>query len=245
MLRTGLVVQHDGERFTVVEVSGSRILLQSRSGGVRQVDLGWPLSHPTTRIPEAAAEPLPGLGAQFSALSKEEQAALQEQYGHLLEVETGYRHGSGGVGARRRTAPAVRARCAEDGPLRGEGRRTRCECHDGAAPADEGQRPRRSGRTAACRSRPQPAGGGGSTLDRHVPQGARRVRRGEHSTAASDHRDRRGAPCRGVRAGHGEAAEEDRGEQEADGCLSPRAAAPVQDCLCTRHDSACFRWTRR
>ncbi|MET9080700.1 integrase [Streptomyces sp. NPDC004237] len=93
-LRTGLVVQHDGEQFTVVEISGSRILLRDRSGGLRQVDLGWLLSHPTTQIPETTVVPLPGLGAQFSALSEEEQAALRERYEHLLEVETGYRHGS-------------------------------------------------------------------------------------------------------------------------------------------------------
>jgi len=94
VLRTGLVVHHDGEQFTVVELAGTRVLLQARPGALRQVDLGWLLAHPTTRIPEASSRPEPGLAAGFGALSKEEDAALRERHEHLLEVETGYRLGS-------------------------------------------------------------------------------------------------------------------------------------------------------
>jgi transposase InsO family protein len=94
VLRTGLVLYHDGEQFTVVEIAGTRVLLQARPGMLRQVDLGWLLAHPTTRIPEASSEPEPGLAAEFGALSEEEDAALRERYEHLLEVETGYRLGS-------------------------------------------------------------------------------------------------------------------------------------------------------
>ncbi|SBU96840.1 Integrase core domain-containing protein [Streptomyces sp. Ncost-T6T-1] len=94
VLRTGLVLMHDGEQFTVVEIAGTRVLLRSRLGALRQVDLGWLLGHPSTSVPEASTEPGTGLGAEFGALSDEENAALRERFEHLQEVETGYRLGS-------------------------------------------------------------------------------------------------------------------------------------------------------
>ncbi|MFJ9889497.1 integrase [Streptomyces sp. NPDC091287] len=94
VLRTGMLINHDGESFKVLEIAGTRLLLESREGAARQVDLGWLLAHPTTSVPEVAGEPGPGLGAVFAGLGEAGNADLREKVEHLQEVVTGYRHGA-------------------------------------------------------------------------------------------------------------------------------------------------------
>jgi hypothetical protein len=49
-LRTGLRITLDGEVLTVVEMTGRRMLLRSGAGDLRQVDIGWVMSQPGTRV---------------------------------------------------------------------------------------------------------------------------------------------------------------------------------------------------
>ena len=61
-LRTGLPITLDGEVLTVVEIAGRRMLLRSGAGNLRQVDTGWLMSQPGTRVGGggAAGRPRPG-----------------------------------------------------------------------------------------------------------------------------------------------------------------------------------------
>lgn len=94
VLRLGLRLVHDGDVFTVVEIAGRRLLLRRQgTGEVRQVEVGWLLSHPTTRVADAApAGPAPGVG--LGSLDENRQRELAERVGHVQEVLTGYRLGS-------------------------------------------------------------------------------------------------------------------------------------------------------
>jgi hypothetical protein len=94
-LRIGTQLSHDGDRFEVVEIAGRRLLLrQVATGAVRQLDLAWLLAHPTTRIADAAAEPMLAVGAVFADLDEAGQAEVAARAGHVREVLTGYQRGS-------------------------------------------------------------------------------------------------------------------------------------------------------
>ncbi|MGH3678773.1 MAG: helix-turn-helix domain-containing protein [Natronosporangium sp.] len=95
VLRVGLRLVHDGDVFTVVEIAGRRLLLRNGSGQVRQVEVGWLLSHPTTRVAEAAEE-LAGTASSvvLGSLDTAAEEELADQVGHVREVVTGYRLGS-------------------------------------------------------------------------------------------------------------------------------------------------------
>ena len=93
-LRIGTRLDHDGAWFEVVEIAGRRLLVrQLGTGAVRQVDLAWLLAHPTTRIGEAAAEPVEAAAVVLAEIDEADRVALEERGGHVREVLTGYRHG--------------------------------------------------------------------------------------------------------------------------------------------------------
>jgi transposase InsO family protein len=94
VLRAGGWLVHDGERHQVVELCGRRVLLQSVTGALRQVDIAWLLAHPTTRIGDGGDSPGPSLAAAFGSLDAEQDAELTAKLGHVQEVLTGYQHGS-------------------------------------------------------------------------------------------------------------------------------------------------------
>lgn len=96
-LRTGLRITLDGEVLTVVEMTGRRMLLRSDAGDLRQVDIGWVMSQPGTRVAGGGAAGQAAAGAVLSALGADADAALAEQVRHVQEVLTGYRLGSAGL----------------------------------------------------------------------------------------------------------------------------------------------------
>ncbi|KAB1141159.1 transposase [Streptomyces luteolifulvus] len=97
-LRPGLPLSFDGERFTVVEVTGRRVLLQQASGekapAWRQVDVSMLLSHPSTQILTAVPVEEPAAAARLGGLSDEEDDELTVRVRHVQEVLTGYQLGS-------------------------------------------------------------------------------------------------------------------------------------------------------
>jgi len=112
VLRVGLRLRHDGTVFTVVELAGRRLLLRRDGDGeLRQVDIGWLLSHPSTAVAEAAAPTPIAAGAVLGTLGAAEQAALTEMVEHLQELTTGFRYGCVELAAegepRPRYAPGV------------------------------------------------------------------------------------------------------------------------------------------
>jgi len=94
VLRVGLRLNHDGGVFTVVELAGRRLLLRRcGTGELRQVDLGWLLSHPTTSVAHAGARSAPAVGVTLGVLDAAQDAELSARVGHVQEVLTGYRNG--------------------------------------------------------------------------------------------------------------------------------------------------------
>jgi transposase InsO family protein len=96
-LRTGLRITLDGEVLTVVEMTGRRMLLRSGAGDLRQVDIGWVMSQPGTRVDGGGAAGQAAVGAVLSALGADADTALAEQVRHVQEVLTGYQLGSSGL----------------------------------------------------------------------------------------------------------------------------------------------------
>jgi transposase InsO family protein len=96
-LRTGLRITLDGEVLTVVEMAGRRMLLRSGAGDLRQVDIGWVMSQPGTRVAGGGAAGQAAAGAVLSALGADADAALAGQVRHVQEVLTGYQLGSAGL----------------------------------------------------------------------------------------------------------------------------------------------------
>lgn len=98
VLRVGLRINHDGGVFTVVELAGRRLLLRRHGDGeLRQVEIGWLLSHPTTSVTDRDTdEPDAELaaGVLLGTLDAGEDADLAERVGHVQELLTGFRHGS-------------------------------------------------------------------------------------------------------------------------------------------------------
>jgi transposase InsO family protein len=107
ILARGARLRHDGETFEVVDFAGRRITLRSTGGRERQVEIGWLLGHPSTRVLGTGLGQLsPAVGPDFSALSEREQAALAERAAHVREVLTGYRSGSAELAAPNEPRPA-------------------------------------------------------------------------------------------------------------------------------------------
>lgn len=93
VLRIGLRINHDGGVFTVVEFTGRRLLLRRQgSGELRQVDVGWLLSHPSTSVADAVPGQ-PAAGVVLGTLGAAQAEELIRLVEHVLEVLTGYRHG--------------------------------------------------------------------------------------------------------------------------------------------------------
>jgi transposase InsO family protein len=94
-LRIGTQLDHDGDRFEVVEIAGRRLVLRHlATSGLRQVDLAWLLAHPTTRIADTAAQPVQAAAVVFAGVDDAGQAEVEARAGHVREVLTGYRRGS-------------------------------------------------------------------------------------------------------------------------------------------------------
>jgi transposase InsO family protein len=94
VLRVGLRVNHDGAVFTVVEFAGRRLLLRRHGDGeLRQVDIGWLLSHPSTSVVDASVGGEPAAGVVLGTLDAGRDGEVRERVAHLQEVLTGYRHG--------------------------------------------------------------------------------------------------------------------------------------------------------
>ncbi|WP_405576253.1 hypothetical protein [Streptomyces sp. NBC_01092] len=97
-LRPGLPLSFDGERFTVAEVAGRRVLLQRASDGRapvwRQVDVSVLLSHPSTQILMEVPAEEPAAAARLGWLSDEKDDELTVRVRHVQEVLTGYHLGS-------------------------------------------------------------------------------------------------------------------------------------------------------
>src|SRR5690349_20880671 len=93
VLRIGLPIQHDGDVFTVVEISGPRLLLRRHGDGqVRQVDVGWLMCHPTTSV-AAALDPPPAAGITLGTLDAPSANELSVRVAHVQELLTGYTQG--------------------------------------------------------------------------------------------------------------------------------------------------------
>jgi len=95
VLGIGSLVRHDGGVFAVVEMTGRRLLLR-RNGTqeLRQVDVGWLLSHPTTSLAGGDTPAESAAGITLATLGGAQDAGLSERVGHLQELLTGYRSGS-------------------------------------------------------------------------------------------------------------------------------------------------------
>ncbi len=91
-LAVGVRLAYDGQVWEVRELSVPGVLLASPTGAVRQVDVGFLLAHPSTRLAEAA-EAVEGVGAPLGGLSESERAELAARIGHVQEVRTGFRRG--------------------------------------------------------------------------------------------------------------------------------------------------------
>ncbi len=95
VLRVGGWLDHDGERFQLVELQGRRVLLRSVAGALRQVDTAWLLTHPTTHFGAADETPLQAsVAPAFMSLPSGQDAELTTRIQHVQEVLTGYRLGS-------------------------------------------------------------------------------------------------------------------------------------------------------
>ncbi|MFF1690826.1 integrase [Streptomyces sp. NPDC058254] len=98
-LRPGLAISFDGEQFTVAEIEGRRVLLQSAAvvAGVpkwRQVDISVLLAHPTTEIlVPVPQEEEPAAAAVLGGLDDDGGDALTRRFRHVQEVLTGYQLG--------------------------------------------------------------------------------------------------------------------------------------------------------
>jgi transposase InsO family protein len=112
-LRTGLRITLDGEVLTVVEMAGRRMLLRSGAGDLRQVDIGWVMSQPGTRVAVGGAAGQAAVGAVLSALGADADAALAEQVRHVQEVLTGYQLGSAGLAGEGEPRPQYAAGVAK------------------------------------------------------------------------------------------------------------------------------------
>jgi hypothetical protein len=94
-LRVGACIDFDGARFDVVELAGRRLILrEAGTDRVRQVDLGWLLSHPTTRVVGVDVLMVPAAAVAFAELNEAEQAEVAARCDHVREVITGFRRGS-------------------------------------------------------------------------------------------------------------------------------------------------------
>ncbi|MGI8808339.1 MAG: integrase [Acidimicrobiales bacterium] len=111
ILTVGTRLRHDGETHTVVGLDGSRLTLRSARGTVMQVDVGFLLGHPTTRIVGAADGPVEALGTALSDLTPVEAEEVRERLAHVREVLSGYRGGSA------ETAAPGEPRCEYDPSL--------------------------------------------------------------------------------------------------------------------------------
>jgi hypothetical protein len=93
VLRIGMPIQRDGGVFTVVEISGPRLLLRRHGDGqVRQVDVGWLMCHPTTSV-VAASDPPPAAGITLGTLDTAGADELSTRVAHVQELLTGYAQG--------------------------------------------------------------------------------------------------------------------------------------------------------
>jgi transposase InsO family protein len=110
VLRVGLRLVHDGGVFIVVEIAGRRVLLQRHgSGELRQVEVGWLLAHPTTRVAGAQATPAaPASSVVLGQLDDVREQELAGRVGHVQEVLTGYRLGSAELAGDGEPRPAYR-----------------------------------------------------------------------------------------------------------------------------------------
>lgn len=94
-LRVGGCIDFDGARFEMVEWAGRRLVLREvGTDRVRQVDLGWLLAHPTTRVVGVDVVMVPATAVAFAGLDEAEQADVAARCDHVREVLTGYRRGS-------------------------------------------------------------------------------------------------------------------------------------------------------
>jgi hypothetical protein len=88
-------MDHDGARFEVVELAGRRLLLaQVGTGELRQVDLAWLLTHPTTRLADADPGVAVAVGVLLDDLDEAGRAEVAARVAHVQEVLTGYQRGS-------------------------------------------------------------------------------------------------------------------------------------------------------
>ena len=94
VLRAGTLLQHDGERFTVVELAGTRVLLKAATGGLRQVEVGWLVGHPTTRLEGAPQDGERGIALGFAMLDPAGDSEVRAKLEHVQEVLTGFRYGA-------------------------------------------------------------------------------------------------------------------------------------------------------
>ncbi len=93
----GSRLAHDGELWTVVGMETGCVVLAGARGARKRVDTATLLADATTRVlgsHEAAPAPM---GSVLDDLSHAERTQLSERLGHVREVLTGYRSGSGDI----------------------------------------------------------------------------------------------------------------------------------------------------
>jgi len=95
VLGIGSLVRHDGGLFAVVEMTGRRLLLRRHgTNELRQVDVGWLLSHPTTSLAGSDIPAEPAASITLATLGRDQDSELSDLARHIQEVLTGYRNGS-------------------------------------------------------------------------------------------------------------------------------------------------------
>jgi transposase InsO family protein len=93
VLRVGIWLAYDGERFQIVELGGRRVLLRSVRGELRQLDTAWLLTHPSTSISADENLSEPAAAPAFTSLAAEQDAELTTRIQHIQEVLTGFKFG--------------------------------------------------------------------------------------------------------------------------------------------------------
>lgn len=93
-LSVGTYLDHDGDRYEVVEIAGRRLLLrQVGADRVRQADLAWLLAHPTTRVANVNSVSAPAVATVLGDVDEARQAEVAARVGHVKELLTGFQRG--------------------------------------------------------------------------------------------------------------------------------------------------------
>jgi transposase InsO family protein len=94
-MAVGTRICSDGRLWEVAEITAGTVVLRDALGGIRQAGISHLPAQPGTRLLDAGSGQQPGPAAPGACgLTVSETAELRSLAGHVLEVLTGYKHGS-------------------------------------------------------------------------------------------------------------------------------------------------------